>query len=151
MTRLYCYLAGILGISLLGGSMGTLTVSKDKHVALVESLPAELVIRYEAIVKERRNHYIIGLILGLILSFIVSKYVRITNYFYRLSLFLFITLGFSAVFYLIMPKSDYMKNHLKTDEEKQKFNEVGALMKNRYLMGMGLGVLAAVPLASVLC
>jgi len=151
MTRLYCYLAGILGISLLGGSMGTLTVSKDKHVALVESLPAELVIRYEAIVKERRNHYIIGLILGLIISFIVSKYVRITNYFYRLSLFLFITLGFSASFYLIMPKSDYMKNHLKTDEEKQKFNEVGALMKNRYLMGVGLGVLAAVPLASILC
>jgi hypothetical protein len=151
MSRLYCYLAGILGISLLGGSMGTLTVSKDKHVALVESLPAELVIRYEAIVKERRNHYLIGLILGLIISFIVSKYVRITNYFYRLSLFLFITLGFSAVFYLVMPKSDYMKKHLKTDEEKQKFNEVGSLMKNRYLMGMGLGVLAAVPLASILC
>jgi hypothetical protein len=151
MSRLYCYLAGILGISLLGGSMGTLTVPKDKHIALVESLPADLVIRYEAIVKERRNHYLIGLILGLIISFIVSKYVRITNYFYRLSLFFFITLGFSAVFYLVMPKSDYMKNHLKTDEEKQKFNEAGALMKNRYLMGMVLGVLAAVPLASVLC
>jgi hypothetical protein len=151
MTRLYCYIAGILGLSLLGGSMGTLTVPKDKHLALVENLPAELVIKYEAIVKERRNHYIIGLVLGFILSFIVSKYVRISNYFYRLSLFLFITLGFSAVFYLLMPKSDYMKNHLKTDEEKQKFNEVGALMKNLYLMGMGLGVLAAVPLASILC
>ena len=151
MTRLYCYLAGILGLSLLGGSMGTLTVSKDKHMALVESLPADMVIKYEAIVKERRNHYIIGLVLGLILSFIVSKYVRISNYFYRLSLFVFITLGFSAVFYLLMPKSDYMKNHLKTDEEKQKFNEVGSLMKNRYIMGMALGVLAAVPLASVLC
>ena len=151
MSRLYCYLAGILGISLLGGSMGTLTVSKVQHNALVESLPADLVIKYEAIVKERRSHYIIGLVLGLILSFIVSKYIRITNYFYRLSLFLFITLGFSAVFYLLMPKSDYMKNHLKTDEERQKFNEVGSLMQNRYLMGMGLGVLAAVPLASVLC
>jgi hypothetical protein len=151
MTRLYCYLAGILGLSLLGGSMGTLTVPKDKHIALVENLPAELVIRYEAIVKERRNHYIIGLALGFIISFIVSKYIRISNYFYRLSLFLFITLGFSALFYLLMPKSDYMKNQLKTDEEKQKFNEVGKLMKNRYLMGMGLGLLAAVPLASVLC
>ena len=71
MTRLYCYLAGMLGLSLLGGSMGTLTVSKDQHLALVESLPADLVIKYEAIVKERRNHYIIGLVIGFLIAFII--------------------------------------------------------------------------------
>lgn len=151
MTRLYCYLAGMLGLSLLGGSMVTLTVSKEQHLALVESLPADLVIKYEAIVKERRNHYIIGLVIGFLIAFIVSKIVHISNYFYRLSLFVFITLGFSATFYLLMPKSDYMKNHLKTDEEKQKFAEMNSLMKNRYTTGMGLGLLAAIPLSSILC
>jgi hypothetical protein len=50
-----------------------------------------------------------------------------------------------------MPKSDYMLNHLKTPEENRKWLQVYNTMKNRYYLGFLLGILAAIPLANVLC
>jgi uncharacterized membrane protein YfcA len=76
---------------------------------------------------------------------------KTTNRFYRISLFFGITLFTTALYYLLMPKSDYMLNHLKTEEENKAWLSVYKTMKYRYLIGFVLGALAAIPFATALC
>jgi hypothetical protein len=52
---------------------------------------------------------------------------------------------------MLMPKSDYMLNHLKTSEENKKWLNVYNSMKSRYFIGFVLGILATIPLARTLC
>lgn len=146
-----CYISGILGIALLGGSISTLSITEEQHNLLRNVFSDDLDKIYEKIITERRNQYILGLVIGIFLSFIVVYNVRLTNYFTRVTLFSAITLGTAAIFYTIMPKSDYMLNHLKTPEENKKWLEVYRFMKTRYLIGLILGAVAAIPLSNILC
>lgn len=135
---------------------------------LRQVLSPELAAKYEAIVKERISHYIQGLILGMIIAYAVLYHVRTTGRFHRISLFFGITLFTTALYYLLMPKSDYMLNHLKTSptsgaalrvnfvraktaEENAAWLSVYKTMKFRYLIGFVLGALAAIPLGNLLC
>lgn len=146
-----CYLSGILGLALLSGSIATLTVSEEQHNILRKVFSNELDKKYENIINERRNHYIIGLLIGFVLSYIVLKTFQLSNYFTRMTLFLSITLGSAVIFYTVMPKSDYMLNYLKTPEENKKWLDVYKTMKTRYIVGLILGFLAAIPLAKLFC
>jgi succinate dehydrogenase/fumarate reductase cytochrome b subunit len=56
-----------------------------------------------------------------------------------------------VVFYFLMPKSDYMLNHLKTEEQNKAWLEVYKTMKQRYFLGFLFGALAAVPFAHSFC
>jgi uncharacterized protein YacL len=146
-----CYLSSFLALGLIGGSISTLSVNKQQHDILRNVFSHRLDLKYEMISLERRNHYLIGLGIGLILSTIIVNSVGIENYYTRVTLFLTITLGSAVLFYMSMPKSDYMLNHLKTPEENRKWLQVYNTMKNRYYLGFLLGILAAIPLANVLC
>jgi fructose-specific phosphotransferase system IIC component len=146
-----CYHSGVLGLSLLGGAVATLSVTEEQHNVLRNVLPENLDMIYEQIIIERRNHYIFGLVLGGILAFLVIKNVKTVNRFHRISLFVAITLMTSVVFYLLMPKSDYMLNHMKTQEENKAWLEIYKTMKQRYIIGIILGALAAIPLANSFC
>lgn len=146
-----CYLSSFLALGLIGGSISTLSVNKEQHDILRNVFSDRLDLKYEMISLERRNHYLIGLGIGLILSTIIVNSVGIENYYTRVTLFLTITLGSAVLFYMSMPKSDYMLNHLKTPEENRKWLQVYNTMKNRYYLGFLLGILAAIPLANVLC
>lgn len=146
-----CYIFGLSGLALLGGSMATLTVSKEQHNVLRNVFSNELDKKYENISNERRNHYIIGLVMGIILSLIIVKNVSIVNYFKRVMLFLTITFATAIIFYSIMPKSDYMLNYLKTPEEISKWLDVYKTMKTRYFTGFILGLLAAIPISYISC
>jgi uncharacterized protein YacL len=141
----------MIGLALLGGSIATLTVSKEQHNLLRNTLSEELDKKYEKIAKQRRNHYILGLLIGLFISYIVIKNTNIKNYFTRITLFFTITLGTAIIFYMIMPKSDYMLNHLKTPEQNKRWLDIYKTMKNRYLLGFILGILAAIPLGNTFC
>ena len=146
-----CYTAAIAGLALLGGSAATMTVTEEQHNVLRNVFSDDLDKIYEGIITERRNHYLIGLVLGLILSVAVTHNMRAMNYFTRLMMFFTITLATALLFYMLMPKSDYMLNHLKTPEENKKWLEVYKTMKSRYFIGLVLGALAAVPIASIFC
>ncbi len=146
-----CYLSAILGVSLLVGCVSTLSISEEQQNLLKNVFSDDLDKKYEKIIDERRNHYVIGLLIGLIISFIVIKNIIINTYFERITLALAITLGTAVMFYMLMPKSDYMLNHLKTQEENKKWLEVYKTMKNRYFVGLLLGLLAAIPLAHSFC
>lgn len=146
-----CYLLGLLGLGLLGGSLLTLRVPKKQHQELSDIFSGELAEKHKQITLERRNHYLIGILIGLCLSFLVAMNVKLSNDFSRVMLFISITLGTAVMFYSLMPKSDYMLNYLKTPEENKKWLDVYKTMKFRYFMGLLLGILASIPLSMMLC
>jgi hypothetical protein len=146
-----CYLSSILGLGLLGGSIATMTVTKEQHKTLKDVFSDDLDKKYDEIITERRNHYFIGLIVGAIISIIVIKNIANIDYYTRITLFLAITLGTAVLLYMILPKSDYMLNHLKTPEENKKWLEVYKTMKSRYYIGFVMGIIGALLLGSVYC
>lgn len=146
-----CYVAAIAGLALFGASISTMSVSREQHDLLKEVLSHDLDHRYEAIAHERRNHYAIGLVLGILLSFVLVRRFQPISRFTHVTLFLTITLMTAVIFYTIMPKSDYMLHHLKSKEEIEAWFSVYQTMKQRYILGFLLGALTAVPLSMISC
>ena len=146
-----CYYSGALGLALIGGSVSTLSVNEEQQDYLKNAFSDDLDKIYEKIIVERRNQYIVGLVIGILISIFVIRYVNDLDYFTQVMLFFTITLGSALIFYMLMPKSDYMLNHLKTEEENKKWLEVYKYMKMRYFVGFSLGILAAIPLANAFC
>lgn len=146
-----CFLSGVLGVAMLGGSLSTMTVSEEQHIKLREVLSDELDQIHEKIVIERRNQYIQGILLGTLLAFVATSLMKLNNRFHKISLFVLVTLLTAVLYYSLMPKSDYMLNHLKTEEQNKAWLEVYKTMKQRYFLGLVLGGLAAVPFAYAMC
>ena len=146
-----CTLSALVGIGMLGAAVSTMTVSKEQHDLLKETLSDELDQVYDSIAIERRNHYLMGLALGLVLAFMTLRMVKTSNRFHRMTLFTLITLVTAVTVYSVLPKSDYMLNHLKTEEQTKAWLEVYKTMKHRYMLGFALGSFAAIPLAYAMC
>ncbi len=146
-----CIAAGVLGIAMLGASVSTMSVSEEQHNMLRKTFSDELDEIYGNIVVERRNQYVQGLLLGALIAYFVLLLVKVSNRFHKMSIFVTITLMTGVVYYFLMPKSDYMLNHLKTPEQNKAWLEVYKTMKQRYFLGFVLGALAAVPLAYAMC
>lgn len=146
-----CFVSGIIGLGFIGSSFLTMQATKEQTDSLRRVLKPELVEKYDKIVKERSAHYIQGLLIGILVSYLLLSNSKIINRFHRMSLFFGITLFTTAIYYLLMPKSDYMLNHLKTPEENKAWLSVYKTMKYRYLIGFVLGALAAIPIGNALC
>lgn len=146
-----CVTSGILGIGLVGASITTLIASKQSTDKLKSVLPKESANAYEKIVSERTNLYIQGLILGLVLAFFILYNTPTNTRFHTITLFFAITLIVTLLYYMLMPKSDWMLNHLKSQRETKAWLEIYQNMNTRYLIGFILGILAAIPLGNSLC
>lgn len=145
-----CYISGAIGLGLLVASISTMSCSKKETEDLKKVLSPELVQKFNAIQKERQNHYLQGLALGVILSFVMLRKLDANN-FTKISLFLTLTLTTCVVYYFLMPKSDYMLNHLRTEKEITEWLAVYKTMKKRYFTGFLLGILASIPIAMIFC
>ncbi len=128
-----------------------MTVSEEEHLRLKSTLSEELDLIYTNIAIERRNLYLQGLVLGLILAAVVVWKVRISNKFHKVSLMTAITLMTAFSYYSLMPKSDYMLNHLKSEDQNKAWLAVYKTMKQRYMMGVLIGAAAAVPISYAMC
>ena len=146
-----CYVSGIIGIAMLAGTFSCMTVSEDQHNRLRKIFSDELDEIYGKIVAERRNIYFQGLILGLLVAYFCALKIRFENTFHRITFFLAISLSITVLYYLLMPKSDYMLNHLKTVEENKAWLEVYKVMQQRYFLGVLFGLLSAIPIAYAMC
>jgi uncharacterized protein YacL len=146
-----CYTSGLLGIGMLGATFATMTTSEDEHDKLRNVLSDDLDKIYNKIVVERRNIYFQGLIAGLIISFILSRFMVFSSMFHKITFSLGITILVSVVFYFLMPKSDYMLNHLKNTKENKAWLDEYNTMKTRYLYGFILGSLSSIPLSYAFC
>ncbi len=146
-----CYLSAIIGFALLGGSFATLTVTTQQHDVLRRVLSPELDQIHTKIAVERRNLYIHGILFGVVLSIVLLYCANIKNRYFKVSAFFAITLTTSVFYYMLMPKSDYMLNHLKTPAENKAWLYVYNTMKTRYLIGMLLGAAASLAFSFMLC
>ena len=152
-SSLSCYLSGMVGIGMLGATFMTMSVNEEENNRFREVLSPDLVKVYNQIVIERRNLYFQGLILGLVISIFVLKsgIFRVTNMYHRATLFLAITIPISVIYYFLMPKSDYMLNHLKSSEENKGWLHIYRTMRQRYILGFVFGSLAAIPISHAFC
>lgn len=146
-----CTTSAVFGIGLLGASVLTMSVSKEQTDSLRRVLSPELAETYGRIVRERTAHYFQGLTLGIVLAFAFLYRSKITNTFHKASTAFGITLFVTALYYSLMPKSDYMLKHLKSAEENEAWLRVYKTMKHRYLLGFVFGALASIPLSMAFC
>jgi len=147
-----CYTSAVLGLAMLGASFLTLTSNEEQHYKLKLSFPSSNLDKiYTGIVIERRNIFIQGLILGLVISYFTSNLFEQKNNFHKITFFLAVTLMVSVVYYFLIPKSDYMLNYLKTEEEIKAWLEIYKYMKLQYFLGFLFGFLSAIPIAYSMC
>ncbi len=146
-----CYTAGIIGIGMLAATFSTMTVSEDQHDVLRKTLSPKLTEIYTNISIERRNIYFQGLLFGLFVSYFLLRFTKTTNLFHRITFYLALTIPISVLYYFLIPKTDYMLNHLKTPEENKAWLEVYNYMKHRYIFGFIFGSLSAIPISYALC
>jgi uncharacterized protein YacL len=147
-----CIISTMFGLAMVAATFSTMTVSKQEHDVLRKKLSLEVANIYDKIAIERRNYYIQGLILGLVISYLVSDlFFKQINKFHKVTLVLSITTLVSVVYYFLMPKSDYMLNHLKTPEQIKAWLKIYKTMKNRYFWGFLIGSLSAIPIGLAMC
>lgn len=146
-----CILSSVAGLGLLGGSISTMLVSETELDKISGSFSPDVAEAYHSIVKERTMHYIQGILLGLVVSFFIVYSMKIAKRFHRIMLFFGVTLFTGLTYYTVMPKSDYMLNHLEKPEDIQAWLETYKTMKWRYIVGIVLGALAAIPIGNAFC
>ncbi len=148
-----CYESGLLGIGLLGAGIYTSFVPKNEINKLRNILSGEAVDAYQKISNERFNQYLQGLGLGFLVMLLVNHFYgqNIINSYHKTTLFLLIVLAVSLFYYLLVPKSDYMLNHISSEKENKAWLDVYKNMKNRYIVGFLLGAVASIPISNALC
>lgn len=151
MEQQSCLIAGVFGIGMLCAAFSCMSISEEQRYIFSKKLSPELDDIHSRIVIERRNLYFQGILLGLLFSYVLLKIYKTFNTFHRVSFVLAVTTLTSVVYYFLMPKSDYMLNHLKTPAENKAWLEMYTYMKQRYFLGFLFGSLAAIPLAYSMC
>lgn len=102
---------------------------------------------YDKITKERRNISINGYILGFVLSlFIIYYNQNISEEKLEISslvcLVIIVTFFVNYLYYILSPKSDWMLNHIKNNEQSKLWLEMYKTMQFNYHIGIVLGILA---------
>lgn len=111
----------IIGLKLLGNKEGKELESK---------LNEEQKKKYKDIKKERKNHYLIGLILGIFVACLFNRYFG-KNIKQMTCAYLGISTFVANQFYLLMPKTNWMIEYLEEKEDIIAWNNVYKRM--RYL------------------
>tara|TARA_A100001015_G_scaffold316255_1_gene430063 strand:+ start:17 stop:475 length:459 start_codon:yes stop_codon:yes gene_type:complete len=136
---IFCFIA----MALLGSSIWMLVHNQknDTIIRFMSLLDAKQQKIYNNIVQERTNIYLQGFVLGLILGLI---YLKINNNKSANTYCIFVAfvLGVTYINYTIMPKSAYMLDHIKTQEQAKAWLAIYKNMKKNCHIGMILGVLS---------
>jgi len=126
------------------------TSGKD---ALYNTLDKNDIVRYEAIVKERRNIYLQGYGLGILIALVLLSLMD-RRKMGKMALVCFaggITLTVNYLYYMLKPKSDYMVLHLNKEDQRQAWLNINRHMQVKYHLGLALGILAAMLLVHGTC
>ena len=117
-----------------------------------KTLSEEQINRYEKIIKERRDIYLQGYALGLVLAALfVFTMTKKMNNMSTLCIVGAITLVTNYLYYMLSPKSDYMVLHLNKEEQRKELIELNRKMQVKYHVGLALGIVAAMVMTKGLC
>ena len=148
-----CLLTCLLASGFIGSMIYTfLSVNKLKiMIDFSNLLDINQRNKYEKIKQERIKLYIEGYLIGLIVSLLIVFKLNYISKHERVCLFVVIAIGIKIIYYLAYPKSDYMLNHLKTIDQNKAWLKIYKTMKNRYLFGFIMGVMAYIILGLDFC
>jgi hypothetical protein len=132
--------------------------SVDKYTIkkkLYDSLSFKLKERYVKIVKERRDIYYRGFVLGILLSFMMVALMLNTNKNIPKRVILCTTLGITFLtnyfYYILSPKSDWMILHLNERRQREAWLDIYRTMSIRFHTGFLLGLLGVTFLTNGSC
>ena len=108
-----------------------------------KTLTSELINKYENIIKERRNISVSGYFLGLILALVFLNFSNNLNIYSSAFFTAGITFLTNYLYYIIIPKSDYMIIHLDKKEQRIKWKNIYRSMQLKYHIGILFGVIGA--------
>jgi len=119
-------------------------------------LPEDLQLVYREIVNERTNIYYMGYSLGFILSIIIILYNtqvgknRMSN-FGMVCLVIAVSFSVNYFYYILSPKTKWMLNEIKTQEQSKAWLEMYRNMQMYYHSGLVLGILGVGTFAFAFC
>jgi len=139
-----CYTTCALATGFIGSSVALMfntrqNLLQNQFVSILDEKQKEI---YFSIVQERYRAYIIGTILGLILStvfFFLSKQNNLEAKTIICSVILIIGLT-QYFYYRLVPKSQWMLNHLTNQDQVDKWLEIYKYMSNRCHTGFAIGL-----------
>jgi len=140
-----CIIAAIFVIGMIYFYSSTNNNAIVKHYK--NSLSADLQNQYDKITKERTKISYQGYMLGILMSLIIIFY-NINLKKERLSNISFIciitstTLITNYFYYILSPKSDWMLNHIRTQDEIKSWLSIYREMQYNYHIGLVFGILA---------
>jgi hypothetical protein len=145
----YC----VLGAGLLFGSIVCMATSKNAgyHADFQNLLSPEQMNKYKEVVNERLSIYIQGLLIGVILGLIVVSMLERISSLNRVCVFVVVALVFNVVYYLLMPKTTYMLQHLNSNDQVNAWLQVYKVMRQRYILGFFVGIIGYAVFAYSLC
>ena len=145
----YC----VLGAGLLFASIVCMATSKNAgyHADFQNLLSPDQMNKYKGIVNERLSIYIQGLLIGVILGLIVVSMLEKVSTLNRVCVFVVVALVFNVVYYLLMPKTSYMLQHLNSTEQINAWLRVYKVMRQRYILGFFVGIIGYAVFAYSLC
>lgn len=123
---------------------------------LMKLLNRENQTRYMRLTNERRNIYLKGFALGFIISVIslvllnknkMFKLTKLTNICFIVA----VSFSINYFFYILHPKSDYMVNHLQTQEERSAWLKIYRTMQFNYHLGFVLGLIGMIFVGNSFC
>ena len=95
---------------------------------------------YYNIMKERRNIFIFGKIVGLIVGYLFITYRKLDGW-CKYCIFIVIVKFIACLVYLMFPKSDYFLRHVKTPEQASAWVDVYVEMRYNIFFGFVLGMI----------
>lgn len=123
---------------------------------LMKLLNRENQTRYMRLTNERRTIYLKGFALGFIVSVIslvllnknkMFKLTKLTNICFIVA----VSFSINYFFYILHPKSDYMVNHLQTQEERSAWLKIYRTMQFNYHLGFVLGLIGMIFVGNSFC
>jgi|TARA_B110000208_G_C11709983_1_gene408986 hypothetical protein len=94
---------------------------------------------HDKIKKERLHHFYSGLGVGSVFGlFILLSDIKMTSKFCLAGLILILT---TSIVYYILPKSDYMINHLDTKEKREVWMNVSRNFMKKKMIGFALSII----------
>jgi hypothetical protein len=104
---------------------------------------------YLKIISERRNIYIQGMVLGILLglAYIILVNKKFSNV--SLNICIFVTFVFvtNTIYYLIKPKSTYMLNHINEQDKIEAWLDIYRYMQRIYITGILIGIVSYILLS----
>lgn len=133
-----------LGMAFLSATVGTSLFKGHLKRDLVAQLTNEEIKVYDKIRCERRNIYLVGLVLGLVASYLYIKYMNKSYNKVQNGLTVVAITGVvNYFFYNLYPKSKYMLEYLDTQKENKAWLKIYKGMKLRYHVSFLAGLVGA--------